>query len=263
MSEPHAKRVLDAFSTQAEAFEDARFNRLFTLDAEWLFEHLECRPEELAERLDVAAGTGHAARSLAPRVRAAVAIDLTPAMLAAGRRAAGESGVRNIVFQLGDAAALPFLDESFDVVVSRFALHHVENPRAVIAEMARCVRPGGRIALADMVSEDDPALAGAQNRLERLRDPSHTRMLSVGELTSTLAGLGLGAVTVEGREIDRPLEPWLEQAQTAPAVADALRTEIQAEIEGGRATGLSPYERNGEIRFVQRWASVLALHDGA
>jgi ubiquinone/menaquinone biosynthesis C-methylase UbiE len=261
MSEPHAKRVLDAFSAQAEAFEDARFNRLFTLDAEWLFERLDCRADDLL--LDVAAGTGHAARSLAPRVRVAVAIDLTPAMLAAGRRAAGESALRNVVFQLGDAAALPFLDGSFDIVVSRFALHHLEDPAAAIAQMARCLRPGGRIALADMVSDEDHGLAAAQNRLERLRDPSHTRMLTVSELTSTLAALGLGAVTVVGREIDRPLEPWLEQAQTDPAVAEALREEIRAEIDGGTPTGLHPYESDGEIRFLQRWASVLAERDGA
>jgi ubiquinone/menaquinone biosynthesis C-methylase UbiE len=256
MSEPHAKRVLDAFSTQAEAFEDVRFNRLFTLDAEWLFEHLNCRPDDLL--LDVAAGTGHAARSLAPRVRAAVAVDLTPAMLAAGRLAAGESGVRNVVFQLGDAAALPFLDGSFDVVVSRFALHHVEDPRAVIAEMARCLRPGGRIALADMVSEEDPVLADAQNRLERLRDPSHTCMLTVTELVATLESIGLSEISADVREIDRTLEPWLDQAQTEPTVAAALRAEIRAEIEGGEATGLRSYEGNGEIRFVQRWACVLA-----
>lgn len=169
--------------------------------------------------------------------------------------------MRNVVFQLGDATALPFLDESFDVVVSRFALHHVEDPVAVIAEMTRCLRPGGRIALADMVSAEDHILATAQNRLERLRDPSHTRMLSVAELEQALAAVGLSAITVNAREIDRPLEPWLEQAQTYPTVAGALRAEIQAEIEGGEATGLSPYEGNGEIRFVQRWASVLALHD--
>jgi ubiquinone/menaquinone biosynthesis C-methylase UbiE len=261
MSEPHAKRVLDAFSTQAEAFEDTRFNRLFTLDAEWLFERLDCRPDDLL--LDVAAGTGHAARSLAPRVRAAVAVDLTPAMLAAGQWAAGESGVGNVVFQLGDAAALPFLEESFDVVVSRFALHHVEDPAAVIAEMARCLRPEGRIALADMVSEEDPALASAQNRLERLRDPSHTRMLKVTELTATLESIGLREISADAREIDRPLEPWLDHAQTDPTVAAALRAEIQAEIEGGGATGLRPYEADGEIRFVQRWASVLAVRKSA
>ena len=86
--------------------------------------------------LDVAAGTGHVARSLAPRVRAVVALDATQAMLEQGKR----HGVPNVVFMRGDAAALPFVDQSFDVVVNRFALHHFEQPEVQLAEMRRCGR---------------------------------------------------------------------------------------------------------------------------
>ena len=175
MSDSHADRVREAFSTQAPAFEDARFNRLFTLDASWLFECLELDGRELL--LDVAAGTGHVARTLSGRVRAAVALDATPAMLAAGRASADSEGIRNVIFQQGDATELPFLDETFDVVVSRFALHHVERPDAMLAEMARCLRPGGRLAVADMVADEGAELAQSQNRIERVRDPSHTRAL--------------------------------------------------------------------------------------
>src|SRR5204863_348816 len=79
---------------------------------------------------------------------------------------------RNVLFMKADAAALPFVDGSFDVVVSRFAVHHFENPAVQIAEMRRVLRPGGRLAVADLVSDPDPEIAETQNRLERLRDPS-------------------------------------------------------------------------------------------
>jgi ubiquinone/menaquinone biosynthesis C-methylase UbiE len=256
MSETHAKRVLDAFSAQAEAFEDARFNRLFTLDAEWLFERLDCRADDLL--LDVAAGTGHAARSLAPRVRVAVAIDLTPAMLAAGSAAAREQGIENVIFALGDATRLPFLDGTFDVVVSRFALHHMPEAALAVEEMTRCLRPGGRLAIADMIAEENPELASAQNRLERLRDPSHTTMLAPSTLSCLISEAGLVDMTSEARTIDRPLEPWLEQAQTGIDVAGEIRGALRAEIAGASATGMHPYERDGELRFLQRWASTLA-----
>ena len=162
----HSEALERAFAQQAAAFEDPRFNRLFTTDSEWLFERLPLDPGDLV--LDVAAGTGHVARRLAPSVRAVVALDATRAMLERGRA----QGVPNVIFVQGDAASMPFLDGSFDVVVSRFAVHHFEDPAVQLAEMRRCLRPGGRLAIADLVA--DPAAAAEQNRLEALRDPSHT-----------------------------------------------------------------------------------------
>jgi ubiquinone/menaquinone biosynthesis C-methylase UbiE len=138
----HAQAIEASFSRQAEAFEDSRFNRVLTTDAEWIFERLELEPGYLL--LDVAAGTGHAARALASRVRSVVALDATAAMLAAGKAEADKSTLKNIIFQRGDAAALPFLDATFDVAVSRFAVHHFQDPVVQVTEMVRCVRAGGQ-----------------------------------------------------------------------------------------------------------------------
>jgi ubiquinone/menaquinone biosynthesis C-methylase UbiE len=252
----HSERVREAFSAQAAAFEDAHHNHLFTTDASWLFETLELDGSELL--LDVAAGTGHAARELAGRVRVAVALDVTPAMLEAGKAAGERDAIENIVFMRGDAAALPFLDASFDVVVTRFALHHVERPRDVLAEIARCVRPGGRVGVADMLADDDEAVARPQNRLERARDPSHTGLLSRTELIALLDELGFGEIAVETRDVERPLQPWLDQANVAGDVAEAIRRELREEIAGGEPSGFRPYERGAELCFVQRWGCALA-----
>jgi ubiquinone/menaquinone biosynthesis C-methylase UbiE len=254
MCPDHSERLHEAFTKQAAAFEDGRLNRVFTQDARWLFAGLEIRPEDLL--LDVAAGTGHAARELAGRVRAAVAVDVTPAMLAAGSAAASEQGIKNVIFQLGNATRLPFVGGSFDVVVSRFALHHMQEPERALTEMVRCLRPGGRIAIADMVAEEDPVLASAQNRLEQMRDRSHTRMLSVSELVAALQALDLTDVVSEAREINRPLEPWFDQAQTDAAAAEVIRRELRDEIDSGHATGLQPHLQDEELRFCQTWACV-------
>ena len=61
----HSKAVEKAFTEQAPAFEDPEFNKLFTVDSEWLFDRLELQPDDLV--LDVAAGTGHVARRFAPQ----------------------------------------------------------------------------------------------------------------------------------------------------------------------------------------------------
>src|ERR1700712_4411038 len=82
----HAAAVEHAFTTQAAAFEDHTFKHAFAHEMAWLFEHLQLDSSQLL--LDVAAGTGHASRQLAPSVRAVVAFDVTSAMLAAGKKAA-------------------------------------------------------------------------------------------------------------------------------------------------------------------------------
>jgi SAM-dependent methyltransferase len=256
MAERHAEVVEREFTRQAPGFEDPRYNRIFTSDAEWMFARLRATADDLA--LDVAAGTGHVARTLAPHVRAVVAVDATAAMLATGKAEADRAGLRNIVFQRGDAAALPFADGSFDVVLSRFALHHFEDPAVPLREMARCLRAGGTLAVGDLLADADAAVAAAMNRLERLRDPSHTRMLSAAELSDRLAAAGLAPSAVETREIVRPLEPWLAQTETAADVAGAIRAELRAELGGGPATGFQPQAREGELWFTHRLASVLA-----
>jgi ubiquinone/menaquinone biosynthesis C-methylase UbiE len=230
-----------SFTQQAAAFEDPRYNRLFTTDSVWVFERLPLTPDDLV--LDVAAGTGHVARSLAPSVRAVVALDATQAMLEQGRA----HGAPNVIFMRGDAAALPFLDESFDVVVSRFAVHHFERPEVQIAEMRRV---GGRLAIADLVA--DPAAQQLQNHLERLRDPSHTRMLTAEELAALV-----DTRDVEVRSVERPLEPWLAQTETPAPAADEIRRALRDELEGGPTTGFRPHEQHDELRFVHTMASLI------
>ncbi len=256
MAERHAEAVEHSFSSQAGAFEDSRVNRVFATDVEWLFERLALKPDHVV--LDVAAGTGHAARCLAPSVRMAVALDVTVAMLEAGRVAAEERGLRNVVFVHGDAAELPFLDASFDVVVSRFAVHHFENPAEPLGEMARCLRPGGQLVVADLVADEDPVVAGIQNHLERLRDPSHAKLLIPRELRGALEDLGVVATGDDAREVDRPLAPWLAQTHASDAVISQITAALRREIDGGPLTGFSPRDQDGELWFGQRFASVTA-----
>jgi ubiquinone/menaquinone biosynthesis C-methylase UbiE len=253
----HSKRIERAFTTQAEAFEDPARNRVFTSDAEWVFERLPLTSGDLV--LDVAAGTGHAARQLAGSARAVVALDATEAMLARGQAQAAAESCDNVLFMRGDAAALPFLDGSFDVVVSRFAAHHFQRPEAVVAEMVRCTRPGGHVALVDLVADEDLGVAEEQNRLERLRDPSHTRMLAAIEIQALLTEAGLEAVDVATRSLQRPLLPWLEQAQTPAQTAGEIRQALDQDLEGARATGFRPrVDEDGDMWFTQTFGSAIA-----
>ena len=253
----HRRRIEQAFTVQADAFEDPSRNQVFTSDSRWVFERLPLRSRDVV--LDVAAGTGHAARQLAASARAVVALDATQAMLVRGQAQAAAEGCDNVVFMRGDAAALPFLDGSFDVVVSRFAVHHFEEPERVVAEMVRCTRPGGHVAVVDLVADEDPAVAAEHNRLERLRDPSHARFLAAIEIQALLAEAGLESIDVATRPLQRPLTPWLEQTKTPEDVRREIRAALDADIDGGPATGFRPRRAgDGELSFVQTFGSAIA-----
>ena len=67
------------------------------------------------------------------------------------------------------SASLPYADGTFDIVVTRFSMHHFLDPLSVLREMVRVCAPGGRIVVIDMYASDDPAKAAEWNRREAAR----------------------------------------------------------------------------------------------
>src|SRR3954467_6962541 len=103
-----------------------------------------CGPSDRV--LDIAAGSGNAAIQAAQRGAQVVASDLTPELFEAGRRRAQAAGVE-LEWGEADAEDLPFEDASFDVALSTFGIMFAPRQSTAAAELARVVRPGGRIAL--------------------------------------------------------------------------------------------------------------------
>ncbi len=108
-----------------------------------------------ARILEIGCGPGHLAGLIAAVNGFDVTgLDLDPAMIERARsnalgRSSGDSGP-SADFLVGDVAALPFEPESFDLVVSTFSLHHWADPGAGIDEIARVLRPGGRVLIWDL-----------------------------------------------------------------------------------------------------------------
>ena len=132
--------------------------------------------------LDVACGGGIVVCAFAPQVGHATGIDMTPAMLDRARQLAAEKGIGNVTWDRGDVTSLPYADGAFDIVVTRFSMHHFLDPLSVLREMVRVCAPGGRVVVVDMYASEDPAKAAEWNRAEKLRDPSHVRCLTLTEL---------------------------------------------------------------------------------
>ncbi len=184
----HNSLIRDQFTRQATPFSTAAP----IADAgalEMIVAAAEAGPGDAV--LDVACGGGIVVCAFALGVKHATGIDMTPAMLERARHLAAEKGIANVAWREGDVARLPYPDGAFTIVVTRFAMHHFPEPHAVFREMVRVCAPGGRVVVVDTYASPDPAKAAEFNRLEKLRDPSHARSLTLAELTALFRAAGL------------------------------------------------------------------------
>ncbi len=222
------RRVQSAFSRQAPGFGGSGLSLGREELLRWVVESLTLTLETRA--LDVAAGTGHLSRAVAPHVRSVTAVDVTPAMLHAARAEAAAAGLANLRPVQADAGRLPFADRHFDLVMCRLALHHFADPAVELAEMARVTRVSGTLAVVDLLSPDDAELAGRYNTFERMRDPSHTRAVTAGEVRDLLRAAGRPVDNWSARDVEVDVDPWFDLT---------LRTVIDIDLPTSRRRSLS------------------------
>lgn len=171
--------------------------------------------------LDIATGGGHVARVFAPKVAQVVASDLTPEILHHAKASFEELGLTNIETQIADAEALPFENGSFEIVTCRIAPHHFPNPDRFVTEVARVLTTGGRFVLVDSTVPDGDA-GQFFNRVEKLRDPSHVRSLTIAEWMALIEGAGLDLTIAESFPKRHDFEDWTSRSRMTPEGRDAL-----------------------------------------
>jgi ubiquinone/menaquinone biosynthesis C-methylase UbiE len=101
---------------------------------------------------DIGAGAGFVTEGLLKRGLRIIAVDRSEAMLAEMKNRFGEGGA--VEYRIGEADSLPMEGSSVDYVFANMYLHHVESPPAAIREMARILKPGGRLVITDLDRHD-------------------------------------------------------------------------------------------------------------
>ncbi len=250
----HQERILDQFTRQATPFSTAQT----ITDANALRMIVDAaspRPDDTV--LDVACGGGIVVCAFAPHVKHATGIDMTPAMLDRARQLAAEQGIGNVAWERGDVGRLPYPDGAFDIVVTRFSMHHFLDPLAVLREMVRVCAPGGRIVVVDMYASDDPAKAAEWNRAEKLRDPSHVRCLTLAELKGLFGSAGLAEPRAGFYELRDEIRNLLARSFPNPGDDVKIVEMFAASAEDDRL-GI-PVRREGErIEYAYRVAILAA-----
>lgn len=185
------------------------------------------RPGEAV--LDLGSGAGFDLFLAAPKVGPAgqaIGVDMSPAMLTRARAALpafrARTGLANVEFRLGEIEHLPVADASIDVVISNCVLNLSPDKPQVWREIARVLRPGGRVAISDVVLLR-PLPEGVRAAVEAWVGCIAGASLR-GELERDMAAAGLAGIR---------LEPRAEYVAALRAAGDSLYREVAAALEPG------------------------------
>lgn len=247
----HTRTVQAEFTRQAETF-----RRSPTLNSAELTSRVgEALGSGVDRVLDIACGPGLLIPTLSERAASVVGMDLTHKNLLLAR----QSRIRGTIHLVRALAEQPpFAARTFDAVVLRLALHHFLRPGLALVAARSLLRPRGRLVVLDVLGPEDPATREMRDAIERLRDPSHTALLSREALTAHLAEAGFELRKQMLWSQPREFSEWAAIINEPRRMAD-LELVLRALCRSGSdPAGLALREEGSELWFTYDWGLFVA-----
>lgn len=237
----HTELIIDQFSKQSVPFTKVSGH----LDSIDMLISLSCVRSTDAV-LDVACGPGLVTCEFAKIAHKVVGMDMTPAMLETAKKRQRELGLQNLDWKQGDALNLPFQDESFDVVITRYSFHHLLSPTVALDEMIRVCKQGGIVMVADVAIPEIHSIN--YDQLELLRDPSHTHALTEFEFDRLYQDCNLTNCCYTSYLVDIELESQLKASFPRSGDTETIRNLVTGDV-GINAIGINARKVNEQICY--------------
>jgi SAM-dependent methyltransferase len=220
----HDQALADAFDSQAPRFEvapvqsdPAALERLVST----------ARLPAGCLVLDAGCGPGLVSAAFLAAGYRLVGVDLSREMIDRARKRCGDHGDKARFFQgsVYDQALDPL--GPFDAALSRYVLHHVEEPARFLKRQIDLLRPEGILVVNDHVTDPDPTIAAHHAALEIARDRTHTRNLTGGELVDLFASAGLSDIQYSEEPFTLDFDEWFDRGTPSDTKA-SVRAQLLA-----------------------------------
>jgi SAM-dependent methyltransferase len=228
----HRRAIQEEFGRAAAGFAERTRGRFDDLN---VVEFSRVSPVESV--CEVGAGTGNFLSLFSGHAGWLIAADLTPGMLHEARHR-----FRDVALVCSDGFRLPFRSRSIDLVTSAQTLHHIYKPVPFVREMARVVRPGGRVLVVDQVAPENLEKATIRHQLDVLRDPSHAASRPASAFRIVMRAAGLRIIDERIVESRARLSGWMWPGEFPEERIAAVRDFIE---RYGDQTGMD-WERDGD-----------------
>ncbi|CDK87014.1 SAM-dependent methyltransferase YafE (UbiE paralog) [Escherichia coli IS29] len=138
-------------------------------------------------------------------------------------QAAEARQLKNITTRQGYVESLPFADNAFDIVISRYSAHHWHDVGAALREVNRVLKPGGLLIVMDVMSPGHPVRDIWLQTVEALRDTSHIRNHASGEWLTLISEANLIVDNLITDKLPLEFSSWVARMRTPEALVDAIR----------------------------------------
>lgn len=231
--DPRDRDLREAFDGQA-----ARFERSPVAADRAALERLVAFADlaPCARVLDAGCGPGLVSEALLEAGHGVHGVDLSAEMIARARKRCARFGERARFEQRSLLDLAP--EAPYDAAISRFVVHHLEDPLAFVRRQVELLRPEGVVAICDQTGDPDPGRFRWHQQIERARDRTHTRHLTPGALVDLLVAAGAEDVRAIEEPFDLDFDEWFDRG--TPALP---KEEVRRTLLAGRARGLTPVPR--------------------